>query len=96
MSVYEQLLAKVLSVYYNVKYGGYLLGNVLGYGPDILSVKERKVKPPVLTEGITDHTVKINVSIWVAWIPLDPFYTDGSYFRVLTFITCPAAMNPNH
>lgn len=63
MSVYEQLLAKVLSVYYNVKYGGYLLGNVLGYGPNILAVKERKVKPPVLSEGITDHTVKINVSI---------------------------------
>lgn len=63
MSPWQQYVSKLLTVYYNVKVGAYLLWSILSYGPDaVLTVKARNVKPDVLSKGITDHTVKINVS----------------------------------
>lgn len=63
MSPWQQYVSKLLTVYYNVKVGAYLLWSILSYGPDaVLNVKARNVKPDVLSKGITDHTVKINVS----------------------------------
>lgn len=61
MLILQIYLFKLRSVYFNAKFGLYLLFNVLGFGPTALTVKER-TKPAVLTQGVNDQFVDINVS----------------------------------
>lgn len=61
MLILQIYMFKLRSVYFNAKFGLYLLFNVLGFGPTALTVKER-TKPGVLTEGVNDQFVNVNVS----------------------------------
>lgn len=55
---------RLLSFYYNVKVGLYLLYNLVNEGPSALQVKDRPEKPKVLADGEYTHRfVEINVSI---------------------------------
>lgn len=81
MTVLQTFLFRLLSVYYNVKIGLYLLCSVLGFDPSILSVKERKEKPAVLTEGVSDKFVQINVSKWMVRVKSGTFANHGPPYR---------------
>ena len=52
---------KLITVYYNVKIGLFLLFSVLGFNPAVANVTERKEKPKVLSDGVEDHYAQINV-----------------------------------
>lgn len=81
MTVLQTFLFRLLSVYYNVKIGLYLLCSVLGFDPSILSVKERKEKPAVLTEGVSDKFVQINVSKWMVRVKSVTYANPGPPYR---------------
>lgn len=62
MAFWQVYLAKLLSLYYNVKIGAFLVWCMISYGPStVLRVKERPNKPQILKQDVTDRFVKINV-----------------------------------